>query len=352
MKRILSILFVVVLLTVALMLASCELKHTHEFIDTVVAPDCETETAGYTIHTCSCGEEYIDSYVDAHEFVVEEVAGTCHDAGYTKYVCKLCNYEKHDTFTEIDPENHVFFYPENYWDAEKAGKGNVIETVASTCVDYGYSTYECIYCATSSKLDVVEELTSHTYGEWKVLTESTCLTEGFKERYCTLCNAVEQEVVSRSAHLWGEYEFVVSEDYINCLYEERACIACKTVEPNPVVIRDVLALELREDGNGGKCYVVTGINPGKDCTTIVIPEYVMLGEEKIYVTEINSGAFMYDDHIETVYIPTSVTKIGALAFTGCSSLEQIVYGGVATGWEAIDKVDGWFYGGSTTIVTK
>jgi len=37
--------------------------HKHEYVAVVTAPTCTKQ--GYTTYTCSCGDEYIDDYVDA-----------------------------------------------------------------------------------------------------------------------------------------------------------------------------------------------------------------------------------------------------------------------------------------------
>ena len=38
-------------------------SHVHSYKETVVAPTCSEK--GYTIHKCSCGDSYKDTYVDA-----------------------------------------------------------------------------------------------------------------------------------------------------------------------------------------------------------------------------------------------------------------------------------------------
>lgn len=38
-------------------------SHTHEYVDVVTAPTCTEQ--GYTTHTCSCGDSFVDTYVDA-----------------------------------------------------------------------------------------------------------------------------------------------------------------------------------------------------------------------------------------------------------------------------------------------
>ena len=233
---------------------------------------------------CSCGTTYVTDYVEAHQFTVTVVPATCHDIGYKEHVCDLCEYLKRDYFTDLDDSNHVFFYPADYEDEEKAGKPNLVETVASTCKDYGYSTYACIYCNAEAKFEITPELAEHTFEEWNILSKPTCTKEGFKERTCTLCGAIEQTKIAVSGHVWSEYEVVVDNIHLNALYQERTCIDCATTEAHPEIIEDVLALELRENANG-KYYVVKNMNPGKNCTTIVVPEFMYLNGEKVSVTE-------------------------------------------------------------------
>ena len=72
----------------------------HNYESVITEPTCTEQ--GYTTHTCSiCGENYIDSYVEAkgHSFGEwnEITAPTCDNAGQDKQVCSVCggeNYRK------------------------------------------------------------------------------------------------------------------------------------------------------------------------------------------------------------------------------------------------------------------
>lgn len=66
--------------------------HTHAY-EEIVVPPTETER-GYTIHRCSCGDEYITDYVDpvpvpphVHTYEVDTSV-----PGVTTYVCSECGY--------------------------------------------------------------------------------------------------------------------------------------------------------------------------------------------------------------------------------------------------------------------
>ncbi len=67
--------------------------HEHKFEPTVIAPTCEKE--GYTLYSCSCGENYTKEYVSAagHKTVLKNAkAATCTEAGSTgDMVCTVCS---------------------------------------------------------------------------------------------------------------------------------------------------------------------------------------------------------------------------------------------------------------------
>lgn len=69
-----------------------DIPRSHVYDQNVTAPTCTEK--GYTTHTCSCGDSYIDSYIDALGHKTEVVglkAATCTEAGYTgDTVCIVC----------------------------------------------------------------------------------------------------------------------------------------------------------------------------------------------------------------------------------------------------------------------
>jgi uncharacterized protein YkwD len=78
--------------------------HTHSYKAKVVEPTCEEN--GYTVHTCSCGDSYTDSEVDAlghdmREDINEPGPGY---EGYTYHFCSRCDYSYKDNFVDALPE--------------------------------------------------------------------------------------------------------------------------------------------------------------------------------------------------------------------------------------------------------
>ena len=73
--------------------------HTHDYAVTVTAPTCTEK--GYTTHTCSCGDSYVDTYVDAlgHAWDSGTVTKqpTATETGVRTYTCTRCNETKTET---------------------------------------------------------------------------------------------------------------------------------------------------------------------------------------------------------------------------------------------------------------
>ena len=74
-------------------------SHTHSYKDVVTAPTCTAK--GYTTHTCSCGDSYVDTYVDAlgHAWdngkVTKEPTET--ETGVKTFTCTRCGETKAET---------------------------------------------------------------------------------------------------------------------------------------------------------------------------------------------------------------------------------------------------------------
>ncbi len=92
--------------------------HEHSYDAVVTAPTCTEK--GYTTHTCTCGDSYVDTYVNAlgHSWnsgVVTKPA-TATEAGIKTYTCARCSATKTETipaggcpsagFTDVQGEGH------------------------------------------------------------------------------------------------------------------------------------------------------------------------------------------------------------------------------------------------------
>ena len=107
------------------------LGHTHAYTDVVTAPTCTA--AGYTTHTCACGDVVTDTPVAAtgHAYAAAVTAPTCEAAGYTTHTCTACQ--------------------DSYTDTPVAATGHAYAPVVTdpTCEAAGYTTYTCPNCEDS-----------------------------------------------------------------------------------------------------------------------------------------------------------------------------------------------------------
>ena len=89
-------------------------SHTHSYKDVVTAPTCTEK--GYTTHTCSCGDSYVDTYVDAlgHAWDEGKVTKPATEAetGVKTFTCTRCG----ETRTETIPATGVVDVTEMFTD--------------------------------------------------------------------------------------------------------------------------------------------------------------------------------------------------------------------------------------------
>lgn len=100
-KWLMLVLSVLMMTSLAAGLISCG-KHEHTYTAEVIAPTC-TE-AGYTKHTCDCGESYTDTEVPAigHDYdtqVIKYPSAT--ETGERKHTCAICNDVKTETIDAL-----------------------------------------------------------------------------------------------------------------------------------------------------------------------------------------------------------------------------------------------------------
>lgn len=146
--------------------------HSHNAV--VTAPTCTEQ--GYTTHTCHCGDEYTDSYVDAlgHDAIPHDSkAPTCTEIGWSAYVtCSRCD---HTTYAEIPATGHSTTSHE----AKEPTCTEIGWNAYVTCDKCDYTTYEELAKTPHIPSDAVREN----------VVESTTETEGHYDSvvYCSVC---------------------------------------------------------------------------------------------------------------------------------------------------------------------
>ena len=241
----------------------------HDYAVEVIAPSCTSD--GYTLHTCTiCGESYktdktlatgheygewiielevtchsdgwkyrechcgdiqrviIDS--EGHNYIVKhETKSSCTRAGSVTYRCSDCGTE---TIEELPLKSHDF--EKKY--VSKSWLKWLIETLLN--IIFGYEGeqayyYQCKDCKHIATFEESEQLGSagamstcqHQLGNWVEVLAPSCL-DGYKVRYCTICNEAVEAIVIDSN---GKHNYIATITYPTCTedgYTTHDCSIC------------------------------------------------------------------------------------------------------------------------------
>ena len=148
--------------------------HEHSYEAVVTDPTCTEQ--GYTTHTCSCGDSYVDSYVDAKDHAWNDgeitTAPGCETEGVKTYTCGTCG----ETKTEVvAPNGH------DWNDA--------------TCID----PETCSVCGATQG-----EALGHAWNDGEITTAPDCVNEGVKTYTCGTCGETKTEAVAPNGHDWND----------------------------------------------------------------------------------------------------------------------------------------------------
>ena len=167
-------------------------SHTHSYEDVVTAPTCTAK--GYTTHTCSCGDSYVDTYVNALDHAWDEgkvtKPATETETGIMTFTCTRCSETKTETIPKL-PHEH------SYKDV----------VTAPTCTAKGYTTHTCA-CG-DSYVDTYVDALGHAWDNGKVTKEPTETETGVKTFTCTRCSETKTEVIPPLSHKHS-YDAVVT----------------------------------------------------------------------------------------------------------------------------------------------
>lgn len=189
MKKILIALLAAASLAAAFGLSACGSSgHTHSYTETVVDPTCTEQ--GYTLHSCSCGNSYQDTYTAAlgHTVVVDEaVEATCTQSGLTAGShCSVCGAVLTAQQT-VEATGHT----ESDWIVEEE----------ATCGEAGSRYKECTVCHEVLERETVEATGEHSWDEGVVLVDATETSKGKVKYTCTVCG--EEKIESTPKALTG-----------------------------------------------------------------------------------------------------------------------------------------------------
>lgn len=158
---------------------------------TDVKPTC-TKPGSKSIHCsrCDATKDVTEIEPTGHSFGEWTVSkdSTCVAGGQKTRKCETCGYTEYED-TDIDPDAHE--WEEDYTIDKEP-----------TCTTEGSKSIHCSRCD-ATKDSTVIPVTDHTYGEWEVVTPSTCTENGVKKHACIHCG-FEQTKIIEPAHEWED----------------------------------------------------------------------------------------------------------------------------------------------------
>ena len=156
-----------------------------------VKPTC-TKPGSKSIHCsrCDAAKDVTEIEPTGHSFGEWTVSkdSTCVAGGQKTRKCETCGYTEYED-TDIDPDAHE--WEEDYTIDKEP-----------TCTTEGSKSIHCSRCD-ATKDSTVIPVTDHTYGEWEVVTPSTCTENGVKKHACIHCG-FEQTKIIEPAHEWED----------------------------------------------------------------------------------------------------------------------------------------------------
>ena len=136
-------------------------NHNHSYTAVVTAPTCTEQ--GYTTHTCSCGDSYVDSYINA----------LGHDFSNNAEYCRRCCTTKNPNY--VAPV-HTHSYGE--WAVTKA----------ATCTQAGVKT---AYCSCGEQKTEAIPALGHNASR-KAVVKPTGTKLGYTDYKCSNCGAFQK----------------------------------------------------------------------------------------------------------------------------------------------------------------
>lgn len=189
----------------------------HKFGEWKASKSADCTTGGKEKHICSvCQfEEERDTAPLGHNWNADyttDVKPTCTQPGSKSIHCSRCDATK--DVTEIEPTGHLF----GEWTVSKD----------STCVAGGQKTRKCEICGYTEYEDTDTDPDAHEWEEnYTIDKEPTCTTEGSKSIHCSRCDATKDStVIPVTDHTYGEWEIVTPSTCTENGVKKHACIHC------------------------------------------------------------------------------------------------------------------------------
>ena len=205
------------------------LGHTHDYnydLDTIL-PTCEQQ--GYTIYTCSCGDFYIDNYIDAlgHDLIADFNWDSYFNNGYISIVISCLNDPSH-VYYDADFQHYVTFEETNVPTCEEDGL--VVYTAYAFHYQEFTSTYEIVIPKMGHDYNVTFAWGANGTVDVFIYCNNSCLFE----EYTTPDNCYLFNSLAPTEETEGFNEYIAYITYNGVYFEDNyiEIIPCLTHEHN------------------------------------------------------------------------------------------------------------------------
>ena len=187
----------------------------------------------------------------------------------------------------------------------------------------------------------------HSFEEWDINKNPTCIANGEKVRYCS-CGEKQTETIANIDHTPSEWIIDLEPTLETEGSMHIECTVCKEILKKQTIEKLAhpapygLILALDDDRTS---YSVIGVGDSKD-TDVIIPSTY----NGLPVTSIGDYAFSGCKSIQNLTIPTSITTLGENIFYG-SSVAYVTYEGTVDEWYGVIGVNN-AYANVHTVMCK
>lgn len=136
----------------------------------------------YTVIRLS-GEDRCKVY--EHDYMIKHIDGDCFHDSYDLNTCRYCG--RVEKANVIHHTGHVY---------------NVVENVAATCVQAGYTTYKCANCDSEYKTYILP--VGHSYELQDGSIKATCTNAGLEKYECSVCHDKYETALAQQSHQFND----------------------------------------------------------------------------------------------------------------------------------------------------
>lgn len=209
----------------------------------------------------------------------------------------------------------------------------------ATCITDGSRKKSCSECG-ETIVETIEAF-GHKYKVGKIIPPS-CVLDGSKQNVCSLCGDIETEVILQLGHTYGEFDNNITPTCTEGAVKNHTCKTCHVVETVTVSALGhswVVDIDVDEfvTEECSVCHIKTepimrtlDYKLKKDDTYEVTGIGILSGDVSIpekyrgkCVTSIKEEAFKSNNKLTHITLPSSITSIGVMAFFNCKNLKEI-----------------------------